>query len=166
MSSHLNSARRRRRLVATLFACAGLFGVAPFSGAAGDIPHPPLRVARMMGQTGMGQGMMGGAQAGTAGDSASSTRAQAAADQLLHYIREQQLACLRCHAVNGPGFGPSFHDIAASAAGDPAAARRLVDSIVNGVRRMPPGTASPKQAQILVHDILRLNGDGPTGGTH
>lgn len=160
MHTDIRSGRRRRVTVA-LFAAAGVFGIAPLSTAAAATPHAPQRIAGMMGHAAMGQGMMGGGQAGTAGDTASSTRGQAAADHLLQYIREQQLACLRCHTVNGPGFGPSFHDIAASAAGDPAAARRLVDSIVNGVRRMPPGTASPRQAQRLVHDILQLN-----GGTH
>lgn len=156
----------QRLVTMALFAAAVLFGAAPLSAAAADATHAPLRVAGMSGGMMGHMGMMGGSgQAEPAGEAAPNARAQAAADRLLHYIREQHLACLRCHALSGSGFGPSFRDIAKSAARDRAGAQRLVDSIVNGVGRMPTGLATRTQARKLVDDILRLDGHDTNAGT-
>lgn len=82
---------------------------------------------------------------------------------------DQKLAtdktCLSCHAVAQKVLGPSFKDIAARYAGDPAAAARLATKVRKGgpiawggPMPMPAmeGTVSEAEARQLVAWILSL----------
>lgn len=107
---------------------------------------------------GMGGGMMGGGMMGQPGYAEPYVPVNPArADALLRYVHEQNLPCLQCHAVSGPGVGPAFASVAARYADRPHAAEVLRTHIAHGFGRMPPEMASDTQASRLATLILSLD---------
>ncbi len=71
--------------------------------------------------------------------------------------------CMGCHTVDKKQVGPAFKDIAARYAGQPGAAARLADKIVNGgsgawgAVPMPANPkVSPDEAKALANWVLGL----------
>ncbi|HKK05217.1 MAG TPA: hypothetical protein VKA50_05145 [Gammaproteobacteria bacterium] len=148
-------------MVSVIIGVGALLGCA---ARAGQRPAP-TRLAGMMGRGMMG-GAMGGEGSARAPDSTAGSSArepQGAEQALLHYISDQRLSCLRCHAVDAQRFGPSFRAMARSAGAAPDAATRLSDRIAEGVGRMPPGLATRVQARRLARLILELGADPVSG---
>ncbi|WP_455379818.1 c-type cytochrome [Acidihalobacter prosperus] len=84
-------------------------------------------------------------------------------ERLITYIRDNNLACLSCHAIQGRGAGPSFVRIMDRYSGKNGSGKRLLTSIVDGVSGqwpgyppMPGGLANADQARHLVRLILSL----------
>lgn len=152
-----NRNARRARFAPALFAGIILFGCYQLPVTAVAATQSSPHYAAMMGQ--MGQGMMkGGADRSTASEPATHGAPNKEAEvRLARYISDHNLSCLQCHAMTASVLGPSFYAIATSSAHNPATVRRLVDSIVHGVGRMPAGLATEQQALQLVNDILQLD---------
>jgi len=84
-------------------------------------------------------------------------------ERLITYIRDNNLACLSCHAIQGRGAGPSFVRIRDRYAGKNGSGKRLMTSIVDGISGQwsgyPPmqgGLANADQARHLVRLIFSL----------
>lgn len=152
-------------LISPLATAVGPHGADPATLAAGavwtDVEGPQLAQGMMgpgmMGRNGMmGPGYYRGGRYGS-GNPSSAT----GSDVLSGYVSAHGLACFSCHGTSTSGVGPSFDAIARRYAGQPGAASLLARAITGGVSGrwagygpMPPGQASPAQANRLARLIL------------
>jgi cytochrome c len=117
----------------------------------------------MMGPAMMAPGMMPPGSWGAVPPPSDQGVPGTASSRLADFVRHHRLPCFGCHALSSHRVGPPFDDIAQRYAGQPQARAQLSQSITYGVSGrwggpvpMPPGQASPAQAQVLADLILKL----------
>lgn len=99
------------------------------------------------------------------------TTAQAAENKVVAgkietYVRQHNLQCMSCHALDSKVLGPAWMDVAKRFHGKKGAAGMLAKRIANcnvgvwGSVPMPPGMATPAQAKVLAKWILELDTTG------
>ena len=108
---------------------------------------------------GYGQGMMGGGMMGQSPNDDQATSIpinRKWANELLEYVRNNNLPCVQCHSISRGSVGPSFAMVSARYANQRDAATILKGHIENGFGRMPGGLANDPESKHLAEMILNL----------